>query len=244
MQLYPAIDLYQGQAVRLRSGSFQEITVYSKDPAVVAREWCKQGATWIHVIDLEGARGGSVVHQSTLTAIRAAVSCRIQFGGGLRKLEDIEAVLTLGADRVVLGTKALDRIFLEEVVRVFGSKLAVGLDVRSGKVQLEGWLKESSMNLKDALEVLKDLAVQTIIVTDISKDGMLTGPNFEQIEEVLQSSSSRVILSGGISCLEDIRRAAGLSQARFEGVIIGKALYEKKFSLTEAFNIVRQSGVE
>ncbi len=241
MELYPAIDLYQGKAVRLRGGNFEDITVYSDHPAGIAQEWQAQGARWIHVVDLEGARGGKVVHAETLKTIRASVQCRIQFGGGLRCLQDIEAALSAGADRVILGTKALDKPFLTEALARFGSKLAVGLDVRAGKVQLEGWLKESSVNLGEALNVLKDLDVQMIIVTDITKDGMLAGPNFGQIEGVLKSSRARVILSGGVSSLEDIRKAGDLPQDHFEGVIIGKALYERKFTLAEAFQQIRPS---
>ena len=238
MELYPAIDLYQGKAVRLRGGSFQEVTVYSDHPAAVAQEWQAQGARWIHIVDLEGAKSGRVVHGATLKSIRDSVRSRIQFGGGLRSLQDIESALSSGADRVVLGTKALDKVFLTGALARFGAKIAVGLDVRGGKVQLEGWLKESSVSLGEALNILKDLDVQMIIVTDISKDGMLAGPNFGQIEGVLKSSRARVILSGGVSSLEDISKAGELPQEHFEGVIIGKALYEKKFTLSEAFRLI------
>ena len=239
MELYPAIDLYQGKVVRLRGGNFAEVTVYSDSPEKIALEWKKAGASWIHVVDLEGARDGKVVHGEALKKIRAAVDCKIQFGGGARTLADIGALVKLGAERVVLGTKALDRIFLAEAVERYGSRLAVSLDIRDGKVRLEGWMEESNTTLAEAITALQDMVVRTIIVTDIATDGMLSGPNFKQLENVLSGTRSRVILSGGVGSLDDIRKAAAITASNFEGVIIGKALYEKKFKLDESIKIVK-----
>ncbi len=237
MEIYPAIDLYQGKAVRLRGGSFEAVTVYSEQPEQMALAWKKAGARWIHVVDLEGAKSGRLVHGEMLRTIRSTVDCKIEFGGGVRTAEDIKALADLGVDRVVLGTRGLDKNFLPEALKKFGARIAVGLDTRQGKVQLEGWLKESGTTLAQALELLEPLAVATLIVTDIETDGMLSGPNFAQLESVLTQTRSRVILSGGISSLEDLRRAAALGQKNFEGVIIGKALYEKRFTLEEALKL-------
>ncbi len=239
MEIYPAIDLYQGKVVRLREGNFSEVTVYSDHPEKMAQEWKKAGAQWIHVVDLEGARDGRLIQGELVRKIRAAVDCKIQYGGGARTIADIAAVIKLGADRVVLGTKALDRTFLAEALDRFGSRLVVGLDAKDGKVRLEGWMQESNTTIGEAVTALQDMVVRTVIVTDIATDGTLLGPNFKQLENVLTHTRSRVILSGGVSSLDDIRKAAAIKDSHFDGVIIGKALYEKKFHLDEALKIAR-----
>jgi len=240
MELYPAIDLYQGKAVRLKGGDFNQVTVYSDRPEEMAAAWKAAGANWIHVVDLEGAKSGRIVHGQCIQRIREHVAgCRIEVGGGVRALDDIQALIDFGADRVILGTKALDKDFLGKAMQRFSDRIAVGLDTRQGKVQLEGWLTESGVSLEQALQLLEPYQVPTLIVTDIATDGMLTGPNFQQLESVLRNTHSRVILSGGVSSLEDIRRAAALKFNNFEGVIIGKALYEKCFALEDAVKIAR-----
>lgn len=241
MELYPAIDLYQGKAVRLKGGDFNQVTVYSEHPEEMALAWKKAGANWIHVVDLEGAKSGRIVHGQCIETIRKSVpGCQIEVGGGVRTLEDIQALKDYGADRVILGTKALDKDFLAQAMKRFASLIAVGLDTRQGKVQLEGWLTESGISLEQALKLLAPYQVPTLIVTDIATDGMLMGPNFSQLESVLTNTLSRVILSGGVSSLEDLRKAALLKFSNFEGVIIGKALYEKRFTLEDAVKIARQ----
>lgn len=238
MELYPAIDLYQGKAVRLKGGDFNQVTVYSEHPEEMALAWKNAGARWIHVVDLEGAKCGRIVHGASIEKIRRAVpGCKIEVGGGVRALEDIQALIEFGADRVILGTKALDKDFLGQAVKRFSDRVAVGLDTRQGKVQLEGWLTESGVSLEQALQLLAPYEVRTLIVTDIATDGMLMGPNFKQLENVLRNTRSRVILSGGVSTLDDLRRAAALKFDHFEGVIIGKALYEKRFALEDAVKI-------
>jgi phosphoribosylformimino-5-aminoimidazole carboxamide ribotide isomerase len=246
MELYPAIDLYQGKAVRLKGGDFNQVTVYSEHPEEMALAWKKAGTHWIHVVDLEGAKSGRIVHGQSIQKIRASVpECKIEVGGGVRKLEDIQSLIDFGADRVILGTKALDKDFLELAVKRFNAQIAVGLDTRQGKVQLEGWLTESGVSLEQALQLLEPYQIKTLIVTDIATDGMLMGPNFNQLESVLTKTRSRVILSGGVSSLEDLRRAAMLKFDNFEGVIIGKALYEKRFTLEDAVKIAHKGeGVE
>jgi len=238
MELYPAIDLYQGKAVRLKGGDFNQVTVYSEHPEEMALAWKKAGTQWIHVVDLEGAKSGRIVHGPSIRKIRESVpGCKIEVGGGVRALEDIQALIDFGADRVILGTKALDKDFLAKAMARFAERIAVGLDTRHGKVQLEGWLTESGVSLEQALQLLEPYQVQTLIVTDIATDGMLMGPNFKQLESVLRNTRSRVILSGGVSSLEDLRKAAALKFDHFEGVIIGKALYEKRFALEDAVKI-------
>ena len=240
MNLYPAIDLYEGKVVRLQRGDFQNLTVYSSHPSAQAKEWEKQGAVWIHVVDLEGAKTGVLKNLPSLLQIRKAVKCQIQFGGGLRSLKQIQEVLDAGIDRVVLGTKALEGDFFEKVLAKLGSKLAVGLDVKNGIVQTRGWLESGGADLESALGRFNDLPLETIIYTDIQKDGMLKGPDFEGLANVLGLTGARVILSGGVSSLEDIRQCAGLKQKNFEGAIIGKALYEKMFSLKEALKSAKK----
>jgi phosphoribosylformimino-5-aminoimidazole carboxamide ribotide isomerase len=237
MNLYPAIDLYEGQVVRLQKGDFDKRTVYSKDPSAFAKKWEDAGASWIHVVDLEGAKTGKQKNLQHLLKIRKSVKCRIQFGGGLRSVETIDSVLKQGIDRVVVGTKAMDLSFLEEALPKFGKKIAIGLDVRDGVVQTQGWLDAGNPTLRDALDQLNNFNVETVIYTDIQKDGMLEGPNFGELEKVLKSTKARVILSGGISQMEDLRKCREIRQKNFDGVIVGKALYEDKVNLTEALKL-------
>ena len=227
MNLYPAIDLYEGQVVRLTKGDFAQKTVYSDDPASIAQQWEKAGTAWIHIVDLEGAKTGILKNLNSIKAIRNKVKCRLQFGGGMRSVEAIEQALAAGADRVVVGTKALDPVFFKKILKQFASRIAVGIDVKNDIVQTQGWLASSGLTLTKALEIFNGEGVETLIFTDISKDGMLQGPNFEKLESVLQNSKARVILSGGISSIEDIRKCTRIKAKNFEGTIIGKALYEK-----------------
>ena len=236
MNIYPAIDLYEGKVVRLERGEFQKQTVYSTKPAEIAVRWEKGGAPWIHIVDLEGAKPGVLKNLPSLFDIRKSVKCRIQFGGGLRTAEDLEQVLGAGIDRVVLGTKALDLTFFEKILKRFGRQVAVGLDVRDGFVQTQGWLNASQATLVGALDFFNHYPLETVIYTDIQKDGMLQGPNFSELQNVLKAAKPRVILSGGVGVLEDIKKAARILDKNFEGVIIGKALYENKFSIEQAIH--------
>jgi phosphoribosylformimino-5-aminoimidazole carboxamide ribotide isomerase len=237
MNLYPAIDIYQGKVVRLTRGDYNACTVYSEDPVATARTWEQEGARWIHVVDLEGAKTGVLTSKATLTDICRSVQSRIQFGGGLRNLQDIEKVLALGVSRVVLGTKALDKIFLQEVIARFKEKVAVGLDVLHDRVKTAGWLRDGDITLPEALKLFDQLGVTTLIYTDIEKDGILQGPNWDKLRMVLAHTKSRVILSGGISQISDIEKCCAIKGQNFEGVIIGKALYDKRFQLSEAVRL-------
>ena len=240
MNIYPAIDLYEGHVVRLQKGDFTKQTVYSKDPSAFAQKWEAEGAAWLHIVDLEGAKTGSLKNLLPLLKIRKSVKCRLQFGGGLRSIETIDAVLGKGIDRVVVGTKALDLKFLEAALKLFGKQLAIALDVRHGILQTQGWLDAQNPTLESALKQLNNYPIETVIYTDIQKDGMLAGPNFDQLKKLLKRCHARVILSGGVAGIEDIAECGRLKQKNFEGAIIGKALYEKKFTLREALKFCVQ----
>ncbi len=237
MNLYPAIDIYQGKVVRLTQGDYNSCIVYSKDPVAIAKDWEQEGAQWIHVVDLEGAKTGALTNEASLAAICQGVKAKIQFGGGLRHIQDIEKVFALGVSRVVLGTKALDKTFLEGVLLKFKEKIAVGMDVRRDQVKTAGWMRHGDITLREALKLFNDLGVSTLIYTDIEKDGVLQGPNWDKLSEVLENTTARVILSGGVSQISDIEKCRTLQASNFEGVIIGKALYDKRFKLSEAVRL-------
>lgn len=236
MNLYPAIDLYEGKVVRLKKGDFEQKTVYSNDPAAFAKKWEDAGASWIHVVDLEGAKTGILKNLESLRKIRNGVKCKIQFGGGLRSLETIDSILKSGIDRVVVGTKAMDGEFLSNALVHCGTRLAVGLDVKDGKVQTQGWL-QNDLGFEAALEKLNAAAVETVIYTDIQRDGMMRGPNMDGLKNVLKALKARVILSGGVSTMEDVKQCGALTYKNFDGMIIGKALYENQIDLKEALAV-------
>ncbi|MBI3306245.1 MAG: 1-(5-phosphoribosyl)-5-[(5-phosphoribosylamino)methylideneamino]imidazole-4-carboxamide isomerase [Candidatus Omnitrophica bacterium] len=238
MKIYPAIDLYKGKVVRLTRGQFDQETVYSADPISIAREWEEQGAEWLHIVDLEGAKDGVLKNLDVVLAIRKAVRCHLQLGGGLRSLKDIQQVLAHGIDRAVIGTKALDENFLEKIFAQYGHQIAIGLDVRDNIVQTQGWLNTSGKTIDQMLTLMKNLPIKTLIYTNIKKDGMLAGPDFKGLTKILEQTSAQVILSGGVGSLSDIEQCKEITQKNFEGVIIGKALYDKKFSLREVFQVI------
>ena len=237
VNLYPAIDLFQGNVVRLTRGDYNTSVVYSTDPAATAKGWEQEGARWIHVVDLEGAKTGTLTNEASLKSICQSVKAKIQFGGGVRSFKTIENILALGVSRVVLGTKALDKAFLEGIIPEFGDKIAIGLDVRHDQVKTEGWMSDGNMTLREALSLFDQLNVSTLIYTDIEKDGVLQGPNWEKLSMVLTNTRARVILSGGISKISDIEKCRAVKASNFDGVIIGKALYDKRFHLSEAVRL-------
>lgn len=238
MNLYPAIDLYEEKVIRLQKGDFGKMTVYSDRPSEIARLWEDAGAKWLHVVNLNGARDGKLENVAALKKIRASVNCRIQFGGGVRSLDDIRTLIQNGVERIILGSRALEPRFLESALETFPYRIAVGLDVMDGWVKTHGWITKSAVRLESALKQLSGYAVAALIVTDIQKDGMLQGPNFEMIKTCLALSRAPVILSGGISSLRDLKECASLNAPQFDGAIVGKALYERKFSLSDAFQAI------
>lgn len=240
MIVIPAIDLKDGRCVRLVQGRREDETVFSGDPAAVAKEFEAQGAERIHVVDLDGAFDGRPKNREQLRRIVEAVKVPVQTGGGIRSLEAVEEVLSLGAERVILGTVALKRPELvREACRRFGpERVLVGIDARDGKVAVEGWVEESSMRAVDLARAMLDAGVCEIVFTDIRRDGMLTGPNFESLEEML-GTGIRVIASGGVSSVDDLVRLAAYGPKGLTGAIVGKAIYTGAVRLESAIRAVR-----
>jgi phosphoribosylformimino-5-aminoimidazole carboxamide ribotide isomerase len=230
VQIYPAIDLRGGQCVRLRQGDYEQETVFGSDPAAMAQHWVAQGATFLHIVDLDGARDGHPVNGSSIRAIVAAAGVPCQLGGGLRSEEHIAEVLSLGVTRVILGTRALrDPAWFESMCRQFPGKVVAGIDAKNSQVATEGWLQVSEVSALDLARRLADWPVAAIVYTDISRDGMMAGPNMTALAEMAAAVPLPVIASGGVTSLEDVQQLARLKLA---GCIIGRALYEGKLDLT------------
>jgi phosphoribosylformimino-5-aminoimidazole carboxamide ribotide isomerase len=242
MIIFPAIDLAQGKCVRLIQGERKNQTVYSESPAEVALEWQRQGASYLHIVDLDGAFDGVSQNRQAVEKIRASVQIPIQLGGGIRSLENIEAILKTGISRVILGTVICENPNLLEkaLVRFGPDKIVAGIDAKKGKVAVRGWCMETDLSPLDLGKQMKDMGINTFIYTDILRDGMLGGPNIEAQKEFADHIKSQVIASGGISSLEDIRTVAKLEKHGIIGMIIGKSLYENRFTLTEALNELKQ----
>lgn len=236
MKLYPAIDIKNGQCVRLKQGQFEDILVYSNSPVGVAKKWEDSGASFIHLVDLDGALVGHSVNDDVIREIASTVKIPIQVGGGIRTIKDIEHKLNLGVTRVILGTKAVENpMFIKEVIHCFGAdKIVIGIDAKSGMVAIQGWEKLSNYNAVSLAIEMKEFGVKTIIYTDISKDGMLQGPNIEHTKEMVESTGLNIIASGGVSSMMDLE---ALNNINVEGAVIGKALYENHIDLIQAVSI-------
>ncbi|PKM64972.1 MAG: 1-(5-phosphoribosyl)-5-[(5-phosphoribosylamino)methylideneamino]imidazole-4-carboxamide isomerase [Firmicutes bacterium HGW-Firmicutes-20] len=235
MIVFPAIDIRDGQCVRLIQGRADQQTVYYQDPVEVAKLWEKQGAKYLHVIDLNGAFGQSNLNRAVITEIVRTLNIPIQVGGGVRSLEDAKALLDCGVNRVILGTAAIKNpSLLEELLVLYKEKIVVSLDCLDGFIQVEGWVDGSTVDAFEFAQTLKHKGVKTIVYTDISKDGMLQGPNFEQLSQI-QKSGLDVIASGGVSSIDD---ALKIKEMGIYGAIVGKALYEKKIDLKELLEVV------
>lgn len=239
MLIIPAIDIRKGKCVRLVKGKVEEETVYSDHPAEMARLWVEQGAPMLHLVDLDGAFTGEPKNLEVIRKIRESVSVPLQVGGGIRSLETIETLLGIGMDRVILGTAAVsDQAMLVEAIALYQENIAVGVDSKEGMVGTEGWVNHTSQNVLDFAGDLEDMGVTRVIFTDISRDGTLKGPNLEGITRFLEAAPEmRVIVSGGISCSDDIRALAALTYPNLEGVILGKSLYSKRIDLKEALRV-------
>ena len=236
MIIFPAIDLRGGKCVRLIQGDFDKETVYSDDPQATALKWQFLGAKFLHVVDLDGARAGSPQNLDAIKKILAAVKIPIEVGGGIRTLEDTEKLLSLGVRRVILGSVAVENISLvEAAVKKFGDKIVVGIDARGGFVAVHGWEKSSAVKADELAKKIVAAGVKTIIYTDISKDGMLSGVNTKTFTELAKYSGAEIIASGGVKSIEDIRalKAAGIA-----GVIVGKAIYTGALDLKTAIEVV------
>lgn len=233
MQLYPAIDMKDGKCVRLTQGAFDKVTIYSDTPADMARMWVSAGATFLHLVDLDGALAGRSVNEEAIRAIVRAVEVPVQIGGGIRSRQAVKAMLDLGVRRVIIGTKAArEPEFIRELVEEFGPEaIVVGVDARDGMVAVEGWGELSSRTASQLCAQMKDYGVGHVVYTDISRDGMLSGPNVEATRRLTEETGMDIIASGGVSCMEDLQN---LYDQGIQGAIIGKALYEKRLELSEA----------
>lgn len=233
--LYPAIDIRGGKCVRLIQGDYNQETVYNDSPLEAALAWAEQGGKWIHLVDLDGAKAGEPVNHQLIGDIARSVKAPVQTGGGLRTVENVERLLELGVSRVIIGTAAIeDRPFVEEVLRRFGEQVAIGIDARNGYVATRGWLETSEVKAEDLAVQLAELGAKTFIFTDISRDGMMQGPNVEAIVRLAQVSGQSVIASGGVSRYEDLEALAAHADKGVAGAIIGKALYTGSIELAEA----------
>lgn len=241
MTIYPAIDIKGGRCVRLTQGRADQETVYAANPAEVAVEFRTGGSTWVHVVDLDGAFAGEPQNLAAVQAI-AALGMKVQLGGGLRTRAAVERALGFGVARVVIGTRAAEsEAFVGELVQTFGEKVAVGIDAKNGQVAVKGWVATAAMSALELARRMDILGVRTLIHTDIGTDGMLTGPNFPAQEAMLAAGKFRVIASGGVSRREDVVKLAELARrhANLDGVIVGKALYEKRVDLPDLLAIAR-----
>jgi len=235
MIIFPAIDMRQGKCVRLLQGRAERETVYFEDPVAVARRWEDEGAAWLHLVDLDGAMSQGSGNRATAKRIFTALRIPVQFGGGLRAMEDLEEVLEAGAARVVLGTAAVQHPeFLREALERFRERIVVGIDASNGRVATHGWNQVGSLEAVTHAQNLAQSGVQRIVYTDISKDGMLVGPNLEATKRLAMECHLRVIASGGVASIEDLHSLRDLEAFGIEGTIVGKALYERRFTLKEA----------
>lgn len=238
MQVWPAIDLRGGKCVRLRQGDYGQETVYGDDPAEMALRWIDQGAQCLHLVDLDGARDGKGANRAAVRAIVAAVSVPCQLGGGVRDEATIRELLELGLSRLVVGTKALkEPEWFRQMCRQFPGKLALGIDAKNGRVATEGWLETSDVGAIELAQSFEREPLATIIYTDIAKDGMLAGPNFDAMAEMSAAVELPVVASGGVTSASDVSELARLG---LDGCIIGRSLYEGKLSLPEALEAAKK----
>lgn len=235
MLIFPAIDLYEGKAVRLYKGDYSQMTVYSNDPPEIAKKFKQAGATHLHLVDLQGAKTGETPNLETIRAIRESTDLFIEVGGGIRTMQVIERYLSAGVDRVILGTAAVtDPDFVHKAVAAYGEKIAVGVDIKDGSVAIKGWTETSGIDPFAFCEQMQKIGVCTLICTDISKDGAMQGTNRELYKQLSERFSLQIIASGGVSSLEDVK---ALSEMNLYGAIVGKAYYVGAIDLKEAIRL-------
>jgi len=235
MILYPAIDILDGKAVRLSRGQFDQKTVYDADPVEAAERWVRAGAHALHVVDLDGARTGAPVNLDHVRRIASAVGVPIQLGGGLRSAQAIHDALAAGAARLVLGTAAYrDVDFLDQALSEHRDRVLVSVDARAGKLAAAGWTEQTDLPAEVVIERLGDRGVRSFVYSSIERDGTMSGPDLDEVARVARVVKGRFIYSGGVSSLDDLRALAGLRQVNLAGVIVGKALYEGRFTVAEA----------
>jgi phosphoribosylformimino-5-aminoimidazole carboxamide ribotide isomerase len=237
--LLPAVDIRDGKAVRLRQGRFDEETVYADDPLEAARSFVEAGARFLHVVDLDGAREGEPVNLHHVERITRELEVPVELGGGLRSIASIRRALKAGADRVVLGTAAFtDPDLLDEALAAFTARVLVGVDVRDGKVSVSGWTRETQTRGEDAIRLMQGRGVTRFVYTNVDRDGMLEGPDLDEIRRVGEAVRGRFLYSGGIGSLADVQALRDLRLVNLAGVISGKALYEHRFEVAEAQRVL------
>lgn len=237
MHIFPAIDLYGKNAVRLFKGDYNKMTVYSGEPLAVARDFEKKGASFIHLVDLEGAKLGTTPNIDVVRLIAENTSLFTEIGGGIRNMETVKKYFEAGVDRVILGTAAVtDEEFLVAAVKEYGERIAVGVDIKDGKVAIKGWIEKSELDAFDFCEKLQNIGVKTIICTDISKDGAMKGANHALYRELSEKFDMQIVASGGVSSMADVRKLAALD---IYGAIIGKAYYTGAIDLKEAIEVAK-----
>jgi phosphoribosylformimino-5-aminoimidazole carboxamide ribotide isomerase len=234
MILYPAIDVRDGKAVRLTHGQFDAETVYHDDPLEAARSWVDAGARFLHVVDLDGAKTGEPASIEHLRRIVAGTGVPVQYGGGLRTVEAVRDALRAGAERVIVGTAALrDVDFLDEILAAYGARVVVSVDVRGGKIATAGWTQVTDMRAADAIRHLHDRGVASFVYTDADRDGALEGPSLDDVARIAGAVRGHFLYAGGVGNLDHLRALRGLRQVNLSGVIVGKALYERRFTIAE-----------
>ena len=239
MIIYPAIDLYGGNAVRLYKGNYSEMTVYSTDPVSIARDFKEKGAERIHLVDLEGAKDGTTPNLEVVARIARETGLFVEIGGGVRTKETLEKYFSVGVSRVILGTAAVtDKEFLRYAALAYGEKLAVGADIKDGRVAIRGWLEKSDYTADDFFSEMQSLGIKTVICTDVSKDGAMKGTNLELYRHLSESFSVDLIASGGVSSMDDVK---ALAKMGIHGAIIGKAYYVGAIDLAEAVAYCKQN---
>ena len=235
MLIIPAIDIKRGRLVRLEKGDFNKEIEYIADPVMVALYWEKQGAQMIHVVDLDAAKEGCFVNFGLVAAIANVVSVPVQYGGGVRMLRDMEELFAVGINRVVIGTSAAsNNVFLEKALKKYAERMVVSADSLNGTVMIRGWQDDSGISLIDFIKKIEIMGARRVLITDISRDGMMTGPAVDIYIEVLKNTKIKVIASGGVSNLSDLKELWVLAEDRIESVIVGKAFYEAKIDFREA----------
>jgi len=243
MIVYPAIDIREGKAVRLTHGRFDAETVYNDDPVEAARAWVDAGARFLHVVDLEGAKAGEPASIEHLRRIVAATGVPVQYGGGLRSVEAVREALRAGAERVIVGTAALrDVDFLDDILATYGPRVVVSVDVRGGKIATKGWTEVTDMPAADAIVRLHDRGVASFVYTDADRDGALEGPSLDDVAKIAGAVRGRFLYAGGVGRVEHLRALRDLRQVNLSGVIVGKALYEGRFTIAEAQAALDGSG--
>lgn len=237
MVIIPAVDIKNGKCVRLTQGKADTAIVYQDSPVKAAMHWQENGAKYLHIVDLDGAFTGNTINFEIIKNIFSAISIPAQIGGGIRTLKDIEKYIELGTDRVILGTQAIkEPDFLKKAYNAFGNKIAVAIDASYGKIVIEGWVETTNISALDLADKVQTIGIKTVIYTDTTTDGTLKGPNFMGIEDFINKTNLNIIVSGGISTINDINKIKKLEQKGVTGIIIGKALYTKKLKSEELWN--------